>query len=197
MGKNLRQFEEKLEKLNKEFAEFKNSIKQKAEVGGIVEISGHEWTILDRVNGGYLAITNENLGDKIFDKNSNNWKTSSLREYLNGEFLQKIEDEIGKDKLLEFERDLLSLDGQTEYGNCKDKVSLLTIDEYRKYRQLLPNQEYYWWLITSWSTKCNDYKTLQSVVCPSGNIIRNYCSSSDGVRPVCIFPSSIFKSEEE
>lgn len=198
MGKTLKQFQEALDKLNKEFTEFKNSIKQKAEIGETVYVSGYEWTILDKVSNGYLSIMNRNLGDKIFDENFNDWKLSSLRNYLNGEFLSKIEDEIGKDKLIEFQRDLLSLDGQTEYGICKDKISLLNVDEYRKYRKLLPNQKYYWWLLTPWSTKSNGYETLNAVVCPSGFISTGrLCNFSSGIRPVCIFPSAIFESEEE
>lgn len=196
MAKTLIEFERKLEELNAEFAEFKKTQKQKAEIGRTVEIAGIEWLLLDKVDGGYLAITEEKVEDRVFDANLNDWFKSSLREYLNGEFLHKLKQEIGEDALVSFERDLLSADGQDEYGVCVDKVSILTFDEYRKYRKLLPNKKYYWWLLTPWSTKCNGYKTLQAVACPSGGIVRFNCNYGDGVRPVCIFSSLIFESGE-
>ncbi len=78
--------------------------------------------------------------------------------------MKKITDELGEDAVIEFDRDLLSLDGQTEYGHCKDRISLLTVDEYRKYRKLLPNMPKWWWLITPWSTPVNDYNSMLTVV---------------------------------
>ena len=166
-------------------------------IGEIVEIAGMKWRILDKTDVGYLAITEgfEDLETR-FDGNTNNWNTSELRNYLNTDFRKKIESAIGTE-LPEFERDLLSLDGQTEYGTCMDRVSLLTVDEYRKYRKYLPNTKEWWWLCTPWSTPCNGYKCSVTVVSPSGDVLSDGCRSRDGVRPFCIFPSSIFESEEE
>ena len=81
--------------------------------------------------------------------------------------------------------------------NSLDKVSLLTVDEYRKYRKYLPNTDKWWWLCTPWSTKCNGYEYIVAVVAPSGNVCNDGCNCSRGVRPVCIFPFSIFESEEK
>ena len=135
--------------------------------------------------------------ERQFDKNSSDWKKSSLREYLNGEFLEKLSGAVGKENIISFERDLLSLDGQTEYGSCEDKVSLLTVDEYRRYRNMIPNtDDSWWWLITPWSTPCNDYERSVAVVSPSGLIGHGICSNYGGVRPFCIFSSSIFESED-
>ena len=162
--------------------------------GEKIKIAGLEWTILERLESGYLCITEgfERLSVK-FDTSTNNWESSDLRNYLNTEFKKKIEGAIGNE-LVEFKRDLLSLDGQTEYGNCMDKVSLLTVDEYRKYRHLLPNTDEWWWLCTPWSTPCNGYERTVALVSPSGCILDDYCGRNRGVRPVCIFSSSIFES---
>ena len=107
--------------------------------------------------------------------------------------MKKIEDELGEDAVIGFDRDLLSLDGQTEYGHCEDKISLLTVDEYRKYRKLLPNMPKWWWLITPWSTPVNDYNSTLTVVSPSGDFYCRDYNDCGGVRPVCIFSSSIFE----
>ena len=132
-----------------------------------------------------------------FDLNCNDWRTSGLRQYLNNDFLRKLEKEIGEENIIEFERDLLSVDGQKEYGKCKDKVSMLTLDEYRKYRSLIPNEEYYWWLLTPWSTPCNEYYKWTAVVLPSGGFDSDGCNGCFGVRPFCIFSPSIFESKEK
>lgn len=166
------------------------------EIGDTFEIAGINWKILDITENGYMCLADKLEDSMEFDERSSDWEGSQLREYLNTEFFEKISDEIGEENIITFNRDLTSLDGQTEYGECEDKVSLLTIDEYRKYRKLIPNTNYYWWLISPWSTPCNDWNRSVSVVAPAGHFSRNYCFISRGVRPVCIFSSLIFESEE-
>lgn len=165
-------------------------------VGDTFELVGLTWTILDITEDGYKCIAERFEDGMVFDSDSNDWRTSNLRAYLNKDFCERIANEIGEDNIVSFERDLLSLDGQTEYGICEDDVSLLTVDEYRKYRKLLPNIDEWWWLITPWSTPCNDYKKSVTVVSPSGLVNYNFCYRNFGVRPVCIFSSSIFESED-
>ena len=194
MKKNLKYFEDELSRLSKEFTEFKKKHIGKPEIGKAIELAGMEWLILDKTEKGYFAILNGFDGkERTFDSDSNNWILSKLRNELNTRFLKKITDEFGEDAVIEFDRDLLSLDGQTEYGHCEDKISLLTVDEYRKYRKLLPNMPKWWWLITPWSTPANGYSATLTVVSPSGCV--DYCDFNyvNGVRPVCIFSSSIFE----
>lgn len=198
MKKNLKYFENELNRINKEFAEYKKQHMENPKIGKTVEIAGMEWMILDKTEKGYFAVLNGFDGkERAFDSDSNNWISSKLREELNTKFLKKIVDELGEDAVIEFDRDLLSLDGQTEYGHCKDKISLLTVDEYQKYRKLLPNMPKWWWLITPWSTPVNDYNSTLTVVSPSGSVYGNSCYYSCGVRPVCIFSSSIFELESD
>lgn len=164
-------------------------------IGDTFELADTTWKILDITSAGYICLA-DNIEDMEFDSNSNNWENSGLRGYLNGEFFEKMAAEIGSKNIIPFERNLLSLDGQTEYGKCEDKVSLLTVDEYRKYRNLIPNtKDYWWWLVSPWSTPCNDYKRAVAVVSSAGYVNdRNCCDVNRGVRPVCIFSSSIFES---
>lgn len=170
-------------------------IPKELKIGDEFELADVNWKILDITDAGYMCI-GDSLGDKIFDNNSNNWNKSSLRTYLNGELYEKISKKIGKDNIVSFKRDLLSLDGLEEYGESDDFVSLLTVDEYRKYRKHIPNTDDWWWLITPWSTHCNDCDIYTTVVSPSGYFNCRNCNRNYGVRPVCIFSSSIFESEE-
>lgn len=163
-------------------------------IGDTFELADTTWKILDITSAGYICLA-DSIEDMKFDSDSNNWENSGLRSYLNGEFFEKMTAEIGLENIVPFERNLLSLDGQTEYGKCEDKVSLLAVDEYRKYRSLIPNtKDYWWWLVSPWSTPCNDYKKSVIVVSSAGYVSSHNCNYNYGVRPVCIFSSSIFES---
>lgn len=192
----LKEFGENLEKLNEAYEQLRKKY-QKPEIGKTIEVAGINWLVLDKLEKGYFAISEDFYGrDRGFDDNCNDWKSSDLRNELNTDLRKKIESELGTDSLVEFERDLLSLDGQTEYGTCRDFVSLISVDEYRKYRKLLPNTERWWWTLTPDSTPCNNDGKWLAVVSPSGNVNYYGYNCSCGVRPVCIFSSSIFESEE-
>ena len=193
----LKEFGENLKKLNEAYEQLKEKY-QKPEIGKTIEVAGIKWLVLDKLEKGYLVISDEFYGkSREFDTDCNNWDSSDLRQELNTELRRKIEEAVGEGGLLKFTRDLLSMDGQTEYGSCEDYVSLISVDEYRKYRKLLPNTGEWWWTLTADSTKCNDDTSYIRVVSPSGFIFNNFYYYSHGVRPVCIFSSSIFESYEE
>lgn len=193
----LKEFGENLKKLNEAYEQLKEKY-QKPEIGKTIEVAGIKWLVLDKLEKGYLVISDEFYGkSREFDTDCNNWDSSDLRQELNTELRRKIEEAVGEGGLLKFTRDLLSMDGQTEYGSCEDYVSLISVDEYRKYRKLLPNTGEWWWTLTPDSTKCNDDTSYIRVVSPSGCINRGRCDYGRGVRPVCIFSSSIFESYEE
>lgn len=193
----LKEFGENLKKLNEAYEQLKEKY-QKLEIGKTIEVAGIKWLVLDKLEKGYLVISDEFYGkSREFDTDCNNWDSSDLRQELNTELRRKIEEAVGEGGLLKFTRDLLSMDCQTEYGSCEDYVSLISVDEYRKYRKLLPNTGEWWWTLTPDSTKCNDDTSYIRVVSPSGCIRNNYYYNSRGVRPVCIFSSSIFESCEE
>nr|DAH47340.1 MAG TPA: hypothetical protein [Bacteriophage sp.] len=173
----------------------KRKIDVEPKAGNQFELAGLKWKILDVLDSGCMCLAEKLEKSMTFDSKCNDWRTSELRQYLNNDFLRKLEKEIGEENIIEFERDLLSADGQKEYEKCKDKVSMLALDEYRKYRSLIPNEEYYWWLLTPWSTPHNGYYKWMAVVVPSGNVVYGVCRNSFGVRPVCIFSPSIFAKE--
>lgn len=142
-------------------------------VGDTFELTGLTWKILDITDNGYVCLADRLKDDRRFGSN-NNWTGSGIRSYLNGDFYKMLCEEIGEEKIVKFERDLLSLDGQKEYGKCEDMVSIISFDEYRKYRELIPNAGYYWWTLTPDSTACNGDKRFIRVVSPSGYIGIDY-----------------------
>lgn len=195
MGKSLEQRVTELEQQVKQIYGKAMKICKNLGVGDTFELAGLQWKILDITEQGYKCLA-ERLSNNMQFGSNNDWKDSKIRSYLNGEFYEKLSEEIGEDNIIPFERNLLSLDGQTEYGTCEDKVSLLNVDEYRQYRAMIPNADCWWWTITPDSTKCNGDTTWLRVVSPSGNFNYYVYGNGGGVRPFCIFSSAIFESEE-
>ena len=198
MGKSI---EERIEELEKKVSDLTKEKQKKISkglgIGDVFPLAGLTWKILDITDQGYMCQAVDPWKKTQFDGNSNNWAESMLRRELDV-LADKISDEVGKENIVPFERNLISMDGQTEYGTCTDRVSLLEFDEYRKYRSMLPNtDDYWWWLLTPWSTACNDDKTWISVVSPRGRIFSGRCGCYRGVRPFCILSSAIFESEDK
>jgi hypothetical protein len=192
--------EEKVRKLEDELREIKSELKgekfRSLEIGDTFELAGLTWKMLDRTDKGIVCLA-ERIKDSFDFGTNNDWKESSIRKYLNKEFYEKLVDEIGEDHVVTFERVLTSLDGQKEYGSCEDKVSIISLDEYRKYRELIPNEKYWWWTLTPDSTKCNNDTSWVCIVSPGGYFNFSNCSRSYGVRPFCILKSNIFVSKVE
>ncbi len=161
--------------------------------GTIVEINGRKWKVLDQTEKGFFCIC-EKIDVRKFDGESNNYANSEIRKYLNSEVLKELEVAIGAENIIPFERDLISLCGLKEYGTCEDKVSLISVDEYRKYRELLPRTGEWWWTLTPDSTAGNGDDVWVNIVSPSGGIYFIECYGYLGVRPFCIFSPSIFES---
>lgn len=108
-----------------------------------------EFVALGWEQNGVLAVAKKPLKDRPFDEDgSNDWRSSSLREYLNGDFL---ENEFDASALLPFTSDLTADDGLKDYGQSVDLVFLLSADLYRKYRYQMPKWNTWVWLITPWS----------------------------------------------
>lgn len=191
MGK-LQELENKLNELTKEFNNYKkvhNHFVLPNEPGDEFEFYGIKWIALE-INGRQVKCIAKDFDDmkRQFDISSNNWIESLLRGFLNTDYCKQF-----RDFLVYQGRDLLSLDGQTQYGKCRDRVTLLTVDEYRKYREYLPNTNRWWWLCTPYSTEKNKDKCSVCAVDHCGYISPGSYDCIGYVRPVCVFDfSSLF-----
>ena len=160
--------------------------------GEVFKINGVEYIALEQLDNNQTAVIRKELLEEnmMFDSDNNNWKISDIRKRLNEEYLKEIENAFGKDKIVDHTVDLLSLDGLEDYGTSIDKVSLLTIDQYRKYRRVLGKNLDNWWLVTPDSTPTGyDFRYVQCV--RSGGHV--YCCGcgwdGGGVRPFFILQS--------
>ena len=151
---------------------------------------GIEFVALGMEQGGVLAVAAKRLEDEMaYDEDGcNDWRKSSLRKYLNEEFVKNFD----KGDLLPFVSDLTSDDGMTDYGTSEDFVALLSDNLYRKYRKFMPKYDTWVWTITPWSCLPGDASS-ERVVSTSGALHGAYAISALGVAPACIFNPAIFK----
>lgn len=148
-------------------------------IGSKFKFGKIEFVKLDNTHSGCLCLaTGVLFGDCFDEDNLNNWVTSSLRQKLT----EVIGDYIDTSALVPFDRDLTTDDGMTDYGHCTDSVSLLTCDEYRKYRKLIPNCGESHWTITADSLI---YSYSVRFIYSDGSL-NSSRAFSGGVRPLCV-----------
>lgn len=122
---------------------------------------------------------------------SNNFAASSLRSHLNGPYLASLTDG-NPDEIITRTVDLTALNGSKEYGSCECKVAPLTIDELRKYHDILPLPERFEWSVTPWSTPAvNEDDTWVMGLNSVGIVSSNCCNDSSGSRPAFLIPSNL------
>jgi hypothetical protein len=158
---------------------------------------GVSWVVLQRIGNGILCLAEKILFEKEFDEsNYNNWEDSSLREYLNNDFLEKLIDSGAEEAaFLPMVTDITADDGLKDYGSCEDIIILISCQQYRKYRGVIPNADDWWWTCTAYSTKSNGYSCSARFVNSDGTLYYYFaCIGNGGVRPLCTLQSSILVS---
>jgi hypothetical protein len=152
--------------------------------------NGIEFVALGEEQGGILAVVAERLEDKMsYDEDGcNDWRKSSLRKYLNEEFVKNFD----KGDLLPFVSDLTSDNGMTDYGTSEDFIALLSDNLYRKYRKYMPQYDTWVWTITPWSC-LPGHASIERNVYTSGALHNGTAGHASGVAPACIFNPSIFE----
>lgn len=122
---------------------------------------------------------------------SNNFAASSLRSHLNGPYLVSLTDS-NPDEIITRTVDLTALNGSKEYGSCECKVAPLTIDELRKYHDILPIPERFEWSVTPWSTPAvNEDDTWVMGLFSNGGVSDGHCTRTYGSRPAFLIPSNL------
>ena len=133
------------------------------------------------------------------EENKNDFAASSVRAFLNGDFLEELA-AAGADKeaFLPLALDLTSDDGLKDYGIGRVTIGIYTDQIYREFRNIIPPASDWHWTATPFSTTRNGYEHLVRNVSSSGalsNVIAYY--GSGGVRPLCVLKSDILVSFNE
>ena len=129
---------------------------------------------------------------------TNNLAESQILKRMEKEFLPKIVEAVGEENICMFKTDLTTWDGLKNYGELESKISLPTVDFYRKHVDIFDRHKVngWCWLATPDSAQPHDDPWYVLCVSPSGDLlIVNYLNVSVGVRPFCILKSSIFVSK--
>ncbi|OPZ65918.1 MAG: hypothetical protein BWY85_00277 [Firmicutes bacterium ADurb.Bin506] len=130
---------------------------------------------------------------RAFDEGGDNdFRSSSLKTYLNGEFLERLEDDFPPDAIVAQAIDLTADDGLKDYGRDEVKVGLLTMEEYRKNRDILPPIGEWWWTATPYSTPSGAGNSFVRLVYTDGSASSSYAYGGHyGVRPALYLNSEI------
>lgn len=161
----------------------------KLNIGEHFIYNGIEFICLDIIDGNYLAMTAKPWAEIPFDTNNHNdWRKSSLRRVLNNDFLELLD----KKHLVMQTSDLIADNGDKAYGTSEDYVTILSCDQYRKYRDIVPLFEEWMWTLTPWS--CNtSYSSYVRIVGTAGFVGNGSAYNSYGVAPACLFSSQNLK----
>lgn len=169
--------------------------------GTVFPYAGEKWVALEHDPAGRtLCLRLDLIPDKPFDENNcNNFALSSSKAWMNGPYLDNLIDAVkGPHAFLATELDLTADDGLKDYGACTVTIFSLTVDQYRRNRDVIPNADDWWWLSTATSTAANGYEHSARLVWNDGtlhwdNAYRGYC----GLRPACYLDSDLLISVDE
>lgn len=163
--------------------------------GKTVDYHGEPCLVLEHRKDGTLMLHLDQMTHAF--GSTNNFAASSLRAHLNGPYLRSLTDG-NPDEIITRTVDLTALNGSKEYGTCECKVAPLTLDELRKYHDILPLPERFEWSVTPWSTpKVNEDETWVMGLRTGGSVGSSGCTDTYGSRPAFLIPSSLTVEVED
>ena len=160
--------------------------------GDIITLADVKFAVLDIIDGNPFVVALTNQGSSRFG-DSNNYANSTLRNVVEN-WLEDLD--IDTDLVMEREIDLTTLDGYKGYGKLKVKAAPLTMDEARKYAELIPDPDDWSWLATGWGAPEHYGSQLALVVVSDGKWYGSSCSNSYGIRPALMLSSALLTSVE-
>ena len=162
--------------------------KQEFTMGGI------DWTVIQTGTDWVKCITSECVEKRVFDTGGkNNFAVSSLRAYLNGEFLRRMIQAGVPEEIFEyFVIDLTADDGLKNYGGDRVRIGLITCEEYRLLRGNIPALPGHWWWTATPDSPINNF--VRNVYSDGSLDNIDACKFIGGVRPICKLKSEILAS---
>lgn len=160
--------------------------------GDIITLADVKFAVLDIIDGNPFVVALTNQGSSRFG-DSNDYANSTLRNVVEN-WLEDLD--IDTDLVMEREIDLTTLDGYKGYGKLKVKAAPLTMDEARKYAELIPDPDDWSWLATGWGAPEHFGSQYALDVHSSGRWYGNDCSLSGGIRPALMLSSALLTSVE-
>lgn len=172
--------------------------------GDIIEFAGSKFVVLDDLspfNGedeahDLFILSLESQGESRFG-DSNNYAESELRRRTAAWLDDLLAHGVDPDLLRTRTLDLTTMDGHGKYGELTVKAAPLTMDEARKYADIIPDCDDACWLATGWGGPGFGGATGALCVYTSGSWGNGGCSGSCGIRPALVISSLLLASKEE
>ena len=179
--------------------------------GDIIEFAGSKFVVLDILDPsrdvpeshGYIdngpdlfVLSLESQGESRFG-DSNNYVESELRRRTTAWLDDLLAHGADPDLLRTRTIYLTTMDGHGKYGELTVKAAPLTMDEARKYADIIPNCDDACWLATGWGGPGYFGAALALLVGTNGNWDYYRCSNSYGIRPALVISSLLLASKEE
>lgn len=161
--------------------------------GSVVKLGEREYIVLGHGAETTAVITKEFATEMAFGSN-NDYRKSDVRSYCNGKFYKELAKAVGAENIVQHTVKLTADDGTNKGVICKDNVSILTTELYRRYREYLPAYGNWWWTATPVNSDDSDYARYVCCVRSVGILGWYDCGYCLGVRPFCILNSSILMS---
>lgn len=161
--------------------------------GSIVKIGNREYIVLDHDAETTAVITKDIVKNMEFGK-TGDYSKSYVREFCNGDFYKELSEAVGKENIVPHRVNLTCDDGSNKGATCKDNVSIITAENYRRYREYLPALGKPSWTATGITTLDKDHARFICYVSSVGVLCWSVCGCLDGVRPFCILNSSVLVS---
>ena len=158
--------------------------------GEIVTIGEREYIVLGHEEETTAVITKDFTKEMKFGENGDYTK-SDVRKYCNGEFYNELVVAVGAENIVKHTVKLVADDGTGKGRFVQDNVSIITTENYRRYREFLKAYGDRWWTATRVTYSDEDYARSVCYVDSDGILDWIDCGGCDGVRPFCILNSSI------
>ena len=165
------------------------------ECGEVVKIGNRDFYVLNQGSGATAVLVKDPVAHMKFG-GGGDWRYSDVRTFCNTVFYQELIKTIGKDNLFYHTVSLIADDGTGKGDFCRDDISILTANLYRRYRAFLPNMGGSAWM-TATRVSSDETTTFSHWIChvdPRGVLGWSTCDNELDVRPYCILNSSILVS---
>lgn len=162
--------------------------------GNIIKLGDREFYVLGH-GAETTAVLAKDAARRMTFGGGGDYRKSDVRDYCNGDFYKELAAVVGAENIVQHTVKLGADDGTGKGLSCKDNISILTTDLYRRYREFLPAMGDPWWTATRVSHD-EDTGYTRSVCCVDSNGVLDWfgCDCSCDVRPFCILNSSILVS---
>lgn len=196
-GKSIELTDEQAEQLRGMF-DLKPMTLAEVPIGETFSADGREYIVLEQMAGETVVMLKDFYRKGLKFGESNCYE-GSYADAACCEFQQEICESIGEENIHEFDLDLTADDGLKDYGVIRRSAALRTAEMCRRYVDILDKYKPtdYEWLSTPHSTARHGNDLWVKCVAPSGFVSNGrdcYFIGGCGVRPFCIFDSSIFVS---